>query len=127
MGAIALPFLVVYARHPQEWWPLIPAYVLTVIGVMIALIDLGILDGLLAPAYILLAIALPFFVVYVRHPREWWPLIPGGILGVIGGAFLLGAGFASYVGAAAMILGGLVILLRQFIPGRQDSRDEREN
>jgi hypothetical protein len=79
------------------------------------------------PAYILLVIALPFFVVYARNPREWWPLIPGGILGVIGGAFLLGAGFASYVGAAAMILGGLFILLRPLLSGREKSRNEREN
>ncbi len=126
LGAIALPFLVVYILHPKEWWPLIPAYVLTVIGVMIALIDLNLLTNLLVPAYILLAIALPFLVVYVRNPREWWTLIPGGILAVIGGAFLLGAGFAKYLGAAAMIIGGLVILLRQFISGRQDNRDERE-
>ena len=32
MFAIAIPFLVVYARNPSEWWPLIPAVILAVIG-----------------------------------------------------------------------------------------------
>jgi hypothetical protein len=32
MFAIAIPFLVVYARNPSEWWPLIPAVILVVIG-----------------------------------------------------------------------------------------------
>jgi hypothetical protein len=112
--AIALPFVIVYLRHRENSWALIPAYVLCAVGVMIALIDVGALGAFMVPAYVMFAIAIPFFVVYIRNPREWWPLIPGGILAVIGSGFVLSAGAARYFGAVALIAVGVFILLRQF-------------
>jgi len=114
LTAIALPFIVVFLRDRSNWWALIPAYVLLVVGIMVALIDLNVLDDLWVPAYVMFAIAIPFFVVYVWNPKEWWPLIPGGILAVIGSAFILSSGAAQYLGAAALIVAGIVILTRQF-------------
>jgi hypothetical protein len=110
---IALPFFAVYWRDRTLWWALIPAYVLLAIAVMIGLIGLGVLDDLLVPAYVLLAIALPFFVIYVRDRRYWWPLIPGGILAVMGFAFLVAG--AAYIGALVLVLIGLGLLVRAFV------------
>lgn len=116
--AIALPFFVVYLRNRENSWALIPAYVLCAVGIMVALIDVGALGDLMVPAYVMFAIAIPFFVVYIRNPREWWPLIPGGILAVTGSAFILSAGAARYLGAIALIVVGILILLRQFLPSK---------
>ena len=113
LAAIALPFLVVFLRT-REWWALIPAYVLLAIGGMVGLIGARVLRDLLIPAYIMFAIALPFLVVYVRNPREWWALIPGGILAVIGTAFLFAESTAQFVGPVVLIIVGAWILVRQF-------------
>ena len=120
LAAIALPFLVVFLRNRDRWWSLIPAYVLLVIGVMVGLIGLGVLDDLLIPAYVMFAIAIPFFAVYARNPRQWWALIPGGIMGIIGLSFLIAESAAQYVAPIALIVAGAWVLVRQF------TRKERE-
>ncbi|MFN2271832.1 MAG: hypothetical protein ACK2US_13400 [Anaerolineae bacterium] len=115
LAIIALPFLVVFLHNRRNWWALIPAYVLLVIGVMVALIELQVLSDLLIPAYVLLTIALPFFVVFARNPKHWWALIPGGILALIGLSFLLATAAVQVVGAAALIIAGVVILVLQLV------------
>ena len=113
LTAIALPFLVVYLRDRAHWWALIPAYVLLSIGVMVLLEELGILSDFLVPAYVMFVIAIPFFVVYIRNPKQWWPLIPGGIMAAIGLSFLMVEAF-QYVFPAVVILVGFWILIRSF-------------
>jgi drug/metabolite transporter (DMT)-like permease len=115
LTAIALPFLVVFLRDHSNWWALIPSYVLLAIGVMVALIELHVLNDLVIPAYVLLAIAFPFFVVYARDPKQWWPLIPGGIVALIGISFLLATEAVQYVGAVVLILAGVVVLVVQLV------------
>ena len=115
LTTIALPFLVVFARDRQKWWALIPAYVLLVVGLMVALIEGGILDDLLIPAYVMFAIAIPFFVIYACRPKQWWPLIPGGILAIIGLSFLIAEAAVQYLVPVLLILAGGWILARQFM------------
>jgi hypothetical protein len=115
LSAIALPFLVVYLRDRENWWALIPAYVMFVVGLMVGLIGLGVLDDLLIPSYVMFAIAIPFFVVYARNTRNWWALIPGGIMAVIGLAFLIAEAAVQYVVPAVLIIAGAWILARQFM------------
>jgi len=88
--------------------------VLSAVAVMIGLTGLGVLDDALVPAYVLLAIAIPFFVVYARDRSQWWSLIPGGILAVIGLSFLVAEGAFAYIGAAVLIGVGLWFLVRAF-------------
>jgi hypothetical protein len=114
LAVIALPFLVGYLRDRSRWGLLIPAYTLLAVGIMVGLIGLEVLKDLLIPAYVLFAIALPFLVVYVRNPKQWWPLIPGGITALVGLAFLIAESVAQYVGAAALVVVGVWILVRQF-------------
>jgi hypothetical protein len=114
LAAIALPFLVAFLRDRSRWGLLIPAYVLLAVGVMVVLIEGGPLSDLLIPAYVLFAIAIPFFVVYARDPKQWWPLIPGGIMAVIGLSFLIAEAAVQYVGPAVLVLVGVWILVRQF-------------
>ena len=114
LTAIALPFLVVFLRNRDQWWALIPAYVLLAVGVMVGLLGLGVLTDLLVPAYVMFAIAIPFFVVYVRNPKQWWALIPGGIMAVIGLSFLIAEAAVQYVAPVVLVLVGVWILVRQF-------------
>ncbi len=114
LTAIALPFLVVFLRNRDQWWALIPAYVLLAVGVMVGLLGLGVLTDLLVPAYVMFAIAIPFFVVYVRNPKQWWALIPGGIMAVIGLSFLIAEAAVQYVAPVALVIVGVWILVRQF-------------
>jgi uncharacterized membrane protein HdeD (DUF308 family) len=120
--AIALPFLVAFLLNRTNWGLLIPAYVLFVIGVMVPLIELGVLADFIIPAYILLAIAIPFFVVYLRNSSNWWALIPAGILTVIATSFLIAEAAVEYIFAIALIAGGILIVVRQFT-----RRDEIED
>ena len=115
LAAIALPFLRVFLRDRGQWWALIPAYVLLVIGVMVGLIGLGVLDDLLIPAYVMFAIAIPFFVVYTHTTAQWWALIPGGVMAVIGLSFLLAEAAAQYIGPVLLVVAGVWILVRQVI------------
>ena len=114
LTAIALPFLVTFLRRRDQWWALIPAYVLLAIGVMIPLAEAEVFTDLLVTAYIIFVIAIPFFVVYVRDRKQWWALIPGGIMAVVGLSFLIAEAAVEYVAAAALILVGAWMLVRQF-------------
>ena len=122
--AISLPFFVAFLYNRSNWGLLIPAYVLLVIGVMVPLIETNILQDTLIAAYIMLAIAIPFFVVYLRNTSNWWALIPGGIMAVIGLAFLVAEAAVEYILPAAMIIGGILILVRQLTKGEQPPQVE---
>lgn len=112
--AIAIPFLVGFLLNRENWGLLIPAYVLFAVGTMVPLIELNVLYDILVAAYVMFAIAIPFFVVYIRNNENWWALIPGGILAVIGLAFLIAEAAVELIFAIGLILAGLLIVIRQF-------------
>jgi hypothetical protein len=114
LTAIALPFLVVYFRNREYWWALIPAYVLLAIGLMIVLLESGILSDLLVPAYVMFTIAIPFLVVFARDRKLWWALIPGGILLFIGIAFLIAEAALEFILPVVFIILGIAILVSLF-------------
>ena len=118
-GAIALPFLVVYFRNRENWWALIPAYVMLALALMILLDEANVLNDLLIPAYVMFAVAIPFFAVYANNRENWWALIPAGIVSLIGLGLLFAEAALELVVPFLMIIGGIWILLRQF--RKQDS------
>ena len=113
-GAIALPFLIVYFRNRENWWALIPAYVLLALALMILLDEAGVLNDLLIPAYVMFAVAIPFFAVYANNRENWWALIPAGIVSLIGLGLLFAEAALELIVPFLMIIGGIWILLRQF-------------
>ena len=117
LAAIALPFVFVFLRNRANTWALIPAYVMLAVGLMVFLIGREILGDLSIPAYVLIAIALPFLVIYSRDRSQWWALIPGGILAFMGLAFLVAQIAVEYIGAIALILVGVGMLVRVFTRG----------
>lgn len=82
LAAIGIPFLVAFAlnRH-GNWWALIPAWVLTVLTLFTLVADK--VPEEVIGSLMMLAIAIPFLVVYFVDRSRWWALIPGGILGVL--------------------------------------------
>ena len=80
-GFVGLSFLTVFLGDRQQWWSLIPAFVLLAIGVII-LIDYafpGISDQLGGMIF-LGGIGLAFIVVYLVNRDNWWAIIPAGVL-----------------------------------------------
>jgi hypothetical protein len=127
LPAIALPLLVVFVRDRGRWWALIPAYILLTIVGVIGLAESRLFSDDLVSAYVLLAIAIPFFMIYARDRRRWWALIPGGVLAVIGLSFgswlpwhsvrasLIAGGALEYLAALALLVVGAWILVRAFV------------
>jgi hypothetical protein len=116
--AIGFPFLVFWLKDKTHWWLLIPAYVLVVVGVMVAFIGFGWLTNFLIPAFVMFAIATPFFVVYFRDSKNWWSLIPGGVLGLIGLSFLLASQEVKFLVPVLMVAVGVVIVFRNIVKSR---------
>jgi len=91
--AIALVFFIVYMNNRARQWALLVAYIMFVLSVAPAMASFG---GDV-PAYFgsifLLAVAVPFFIVYFRSEDNWWAIIPAGAtttLAVIAGAAIAG-------------------------------------
>ena len=109
---VALPFLAVYLLNQDNWWALIPSWVLLAIGLMVFLIGQNILNDELVVTYVMFSIALPFFVVYLTNRKNWWALIPSGVTAVIGLAFFAGTDLAQYVIPAVLLIAGIWVLSR---------------
>lgn len=121
---IALPFLVVFLRNRSQWWALIPAYVLAAVALMIGLQEIGILSDAVTAPYVLAAIAIPFFVVFARNRRQWWFLIPAGVLTIVALSLLIAEDVGGYVGPVILVVVGIVIVARLLTRGRRQDTGE---
>lgn len=125
LSAIGLPFLVAFLNTGRSRWGLlIPAYVLLAIAIMVPLIEEEVLEDALVATYVLIAIAIPFFVVYARNSKRWWALIVGGITALIGLSLLIAEDVAQYVAPIAFIIAGIWVLVRQLT--RSESEVEEQ-
>ncbi len=84
----AFVFYAIYLGNRTQWWAQIPAYVLLNIAVLIVAAALGI-SGDVVGIYVMLAVAFPFFYVYLMNRRNWWALIPAYTMTAIAGIILL--------------------------------------
>ncbi len=79
---IALSFLAVYLNNRTRTWALIVAYVLVVLSIA-PIMSTGGRDADYYGPIFLFAVALPFFVVYLRSRENWWAIIPAGAITTI--------------------------------------------
>lgn len=108
MFAIGLPFLIVYLWNRKNTWGLIVAFILTSVGV-IPLLTTFQTKGETIGAFVMFAIALPFWVTFLVASRNWWAVIPAGILTSVGATvFLIGVWDFNDTGIA--ILNGVMNL-----------------
>ncbi len=101
-GAAGAIFLRVYAGRSNRLWALPIGF--TLFGLAAAVLA----DGALSGSYFLGLMGIGFGLVYYRHRRNWWALIPGGVLltlavvaGIDSVAPRLDAGPVLFLGLAA--------------------------
>ncbi len=76
---IGLSFLIVYLNNRTRTWALLVAYILGVLSIAPALAAGGSMAAYFGPVF-LFAVALPFFIVYLRDAKNWWAIIPAGVM-----------------------------------------------
>ncbi|HSL29039.1 MAG TPA: hypothetical protein VK900_07565 [Anaerolineales bacterium] len=79
---IAGSFLLVYLNNRNRTWALLVAYITGVLGIA-PLMSTGGRDAAYFGPIFLFAVALPFFVLYLRSEENWWAIIPAGSIAVI--------------------------------------------
>ena len=88
MAIISIPFWLGFlVDQKKNRWALIPGWAIAAIGVVL-LLESVVADNVFV-SLVMLAIALPFLVVFLFDRRQWWALIPAYVLGVIGAIFLV--------------------------------------
>jgi len=92
LAEVAAPFWVVYLVNRQSWWALIPAYGLVMLAGLTALTIFAVTPTTIG-AFALLALALPFWLIYMLDRLRWWAIIPAGALSVIAVILLVSASF----------------------------------
>ena len=108
-------FLLVFVLNTEDWWALIPGFVLIAIGVIIFMDqNFETAADLWSGAVFLGLLGLSFWLIYIFHRDFWWPIIPGGVLLTLAGVTLLPdegllAGVVFFIGMA--ITFGLVYIL----------------
>ncbi len=75
-----LAFLYVFAVNQEQWWAVIPGFVLLGLAVLIGLGDK--LDSW-GPALFLGSIGLAFWVIFIVRRAFWWAIIPAGTLSTL--------------------------------------------
>lgn len=85
-----LAFLLVFITNTDDWWALIPGFILIGIGINIFMGQwLDVVDSRLGGTIFLGFVGLPFFLIYITHHRHWWAIIPGGVLLTLAGITLV--------------------------------------
>ncbi len=126
---IGLGLLAAFA-YTRQYGYLIPAGIMTGLGVgIIASESFAFVDEQTTGGAIVLGLGVGFLAIWViggimrLAQNHWWPLIPGGILAVVGGALLLGGDAVKVLDywGVAIIAVGLFVLWRGFVEGRARS------
>ena len=117
LGGIGLSFLLVYLVEHRNWWAIIPAGVMATLAV-VASLDPA-LSGNASGGIFFLGLGATFGLVAVLpNPagQMRWAWIPAAILGVFGILLFLAAGsYINYVWPAALILVGVLMIIRAVV------------
>ena len=74
---IALSFLAVYLNDRKRIWAVLVAYIFGVLSIAPMMASGGETVAYYGPIF-LFAVALPFFILYLRSGNYWWAIIPAG-------------------------------------------------
>lgn len=119
-GAGGLAFLYVFASNQEQWWAVIPGFILLGLSMLVGFEDrLGAWGG----ALFLGSISLAFWIIYIVRRDFWWAVIPGGVLGTLTVVAALGENLEGMVTGGVFFLGlALTFALVYLLPveeGRQ--------
>lgn len=85
-----LVFLMVFIQNTDDWWALIPGFVLMGIGIIIFMSqNMESAAELWGGAVFLGLLGLAFLLVYISHRDNWWAIIPGGVLLTLAGVIII--------------------------------------
>ena len=117
-GAGGLAFLYLFATNQQQWWAVIPGFVLLGLGVLIAFGDrLGAWGG----ALFLGSIGLAFWVIFFVRRDFWWAIIPGGVLVTLAAVAALGENLQGMATGGVFFLGlALTFALVYLLTAQED-------
>jgi hypothetical protein len=119
LGSIALPFWIVALMRRPEWWPVIPAGVLTTLAGVALLSDTR-LGGQVVGAIFFLGLGATFALVRLltlndrRVSWAWYPAVILAGLGVV----VLATGDPQ-LWPWVLIAGGVLLLIRSLVPARR--------
>jgi len=83
LAGVGLPFLGAFLLdRRQNWWALIPLWVMFVLALITVIVDA--VAGEIIGALVLFSVALPFLVVYLTDRSRTWALIPAAITAAVG-------------------------------------------
>jgi hypothetical protein len=84
-GIVGLLFLSIYVSNQDHWWALFPGIILLAIAATIGLNSYlpGFSNSNLSGTIVLGGIALSFLLVYLADRRNWWAIIPAGVMATI--------------------------------------------
>lgn len=117
--AVAIPFFILYFRSVDNWWAIIPAGAVTVVGVVAALAIAGLIrnenEGGFANAIIMSGLAATFAVVWLRHERQWARIATIILLVLAVGSVFL-ATYMQVVGPLLIIVAGIYLFFTALRP-----------
>lgn len=119
IGFFGLLFLSTYLGNREQWWALIPGFILVSLAILI-LMDVflpGAANTWGGPVF-LGGMGLSFWTVYLARREHWWAIIPGGVLmtlGAVAGLDSIGAS-DTHTGASFFIGLGLTFWLVAILP-----------
>ena len=112
---IGLSFFIVYLNNRTRNWALLVAYILFVLSIAPAMASGGGDTAAYFGTVFLLAVALPFYIIYFRSSEQnWWAIIPAGVMTTI--AIIATLGIAGWIRdtetggySNAIMMGGLAV------------------
>ncbi len=112
--AVALPFYILYFRSSENnWWAIIPAGSLTVVGIITALAIAGFINdatsGGYVNAFMMAGLAAVFAVLWLRHNKPWTKIV-SILLGVIAIASVFFVSYYEIMWPVVIILGGIYLM-----------------
>jgi hypothetical protein len=123
LASIGFGFALVYLAVPTHWWAIIPAGVLTTLGVVAAADKIGFM-GFDSGGIFFLGLGITFLVVALigrdNGQNLRWAYIPAAVLLVMG--FLIGTSALAVIGylwPLALIVGGGLLIWRYVMSERQ--------
>ena len=118
LAMVALSFLVVYILKPSQWWPIIPAGILTTLALVAGLEFNGMANG----GLLFLGIGATFTILGLMPVgrSEKWPWIPACICLLLGLILFASSGAlmgsaAGWVFAVVLIAAGAYLVIRSLV------------
>lgn len=117
--AVALPFFLLYFRSADNWWAIIPAGVMSVLGVITALAIAGLINDASSGGYVnallMGGLAVTFAVLWLRHNKAWAKVV-SIVLAVLAVASVFFVSYYEIFWPVAIILGGLYLFITALRP-----------